>query len=219
MVGVTSRSFHRRDSRNHLLFHRVPSNTENATLSFLSLSLSFSFSLFHALSPSFFQLHVCLFLCLSRLLLVAQLYGNCSLTNRLNPLFSFQGEDNHPLRTNQSFDLPSFVDPLRPTSQPAPVFDLPSGFPRLVDYFASVSAGFSTPAKWPRQPFSLERDTFFWEWYTYVCIQVRDRYWIELKKNGFQNTCDENRKRRPRWGRREWFKRWLQKVKKDTVMC
>ena len=148
MVGVTSRSFHRRDSRNHLLF--PPSSFQHRERNpSISPSLSLSLALFLP-TPC-----LCLFLCLSRLLLVAQLYGNCSLTNRLNPLFSSQGEDNHPPRANQSFDLPSFVDPLSPTSHLAPVFDLPSGFPRLVDYFASVSAGFSTPAKWPRQPFSL----------------------------------------------------------------
>lgn len=57
------------DSRNHLLFH-FSSPTPSFSLSPLALARCF----------------------------VAQLYGNCSLTNRLNPLFSFQGEDNHPPR-------------------------------------------------------------------------------------------------------------------------
>lgn len=57
------------DSRNHLLFH-FSSPTPSLSLSPLALARCF----------------------------VAQLYGNCSLTNRLNPLFSFQGEDNHPPR-------------------------------------------------------------------------------------------------------------------------
>lgn len=148
-MEVTSRSFYRHDSRNHLLFH-LPSNLKNALSSSDSPSSSLSLSLFpSALTRCF----------------VAQLYGNCSLTNRLNPLFSFQGEDNHPPRTSQFFDLPFFVDPFRPT-QPfflAPIFDLPSGFPRLMDYFAPVSTGFSTPAKWPRQPFAQT-------WYIFVRI-------------------------------------------------
>lgn len=146
-MEVTSRSFYRHDSRNHLLFH-LPSNLKHSLLLILPLPLSLSLSFFpSALTRCF----------------VAQLYGNCSLTNRLNPLFSFQGEDNHPPRTSQFFDLPFFVDPFRPT-QPfflAPIFDLPSGFPRLMDYFALVSTGFSTPAKWPRQPFAQT-------WYIFV---------------------------------------------------
>lgn len=71
---------------------------------------------------------------------VAQLYGNCSLTNRLNPLFSLRGEDNHPARvkpvaTSPSI-FPSFADPLAPphrASHQRPtrvvlLFDLLAGF-------------------------------------------------------------------------------------------
>lgn len=65
---------------------------------------------------------------------VVQLYGNCSLTNRLNPLFSLRGEDNHPAdetHGNESFDLTSFVD--RSSHPPsAPLFQ--AKFPPSVTF-------------------------------------------------------------------------------------
>lgn len=101
---------------------------------------------------------------------VAQVYGNCSLTNRLNPLFSLRGEDNHPPRTSQSFDPPSFVGslcPTHPTFIPRACFRFTVWISSPRGLLAPMSGGFSTLDKRPRDPLCQRTlGFFFFGWIT-----------------------------------------------------